>query len=397
MRSTPLRLLAYLIVLLTTTSAATAQKEGEPIVIGRRVTVHSDILGEDRPIVIHLPTGYDRSQTHYPVLYMLDAEFHFAHVAGITDFLAAQGEVIGASCIPQMIVVGIENVNRGRDLAPQIVPSEDQSQYVPAGDSERFIRFMEDELIPFVDAEYRTEPYRILAGHCLAGLFTVHMLLASPDTFGGYIAITPYLLEGDELPLAYVQPILEQSDDLGCSLHVVAGAESDAWVDKINRFAAILEETDAPGLRWQYQRMTDTGHGAEVHQAVYDGLEAIYAGWGLSREVFDRGLDAIEAHYQAISDRFGYGVRPPEAPLNQLGYVHLGAGDIAAAVRVFKRNVELHPESWNVYDSLGEAYTHAGDRDRAIELYEKSLRINPDNMNGKEMLKRLRESAVGGS
>ena len=56
-------------------------------------------------------------------------------------------------------------------------------------------------------------------------------------------------------------------------------------------------------------------------------------------------------------------------------------------------NVEDHPESWNVYDSLAEAFKEAGDRQRAIELYEKSLRLNPDNANAVRMLEELRNQA----
>jgi tetratricopeptide (TPR) repeat protein len=58
---------------------------------------------------------------------------------------------------------------------------------------------------------------------------------------------------------------------------------------------------------------------------------------------------------------------------------------------MFRINVELYPESWNVYDSLGEALLAAGDHESAIAMYEKSLEINPDNTNGKDMLERIRK------
>ena len=61
-----------------------------------------------------------------------------------------------------------------------------------------------------------------------------------------------------------------------------------------------------------------------------------------------------------------------------------------AAIEVFRWNVDLHPEAWNAYDSLGEAYMRSGEREQAIQNYEKSLDLNPDNDNARQMLEKLR-------
>lgn len=80
-----------------------------------------------------------------------------------------------------------------------------------------------------------------------------------------------------------------------------------------------------------------------------------------------------------------------EQAINTLGYEFLRQREEPEiAIEVFKLNAELHPDSWNVWDSLAEGYMVAGDDQRAIELYEKSLQLNPDNQNGKEMLAKLR-------
>jgi len=76
--------------------------------------------------------------------------------------------------------------------------------------------------------------------------------------------------------------------------------------------------------------------------------------------------------------------------LNDVGYACLAAGDTSAALAAFQRNVELHPGSWIVHDSLGEAYARAGDKPRAIASYEHSLELNPENDNASEQLARLR-------
>jgi Flp pilus assembly protein TadD len=72
-----------------------------------------------------------------------------------------------------------------------------------------------------------------------------------------------------------------------------------------------------------------------------------------------------------------------------MGYRLMGAGNMEAALEIFKLNVELYPKSANVYDSLGEAYLKLGDNENASTNYRKSLELNPENNNAKEALRRL--------
>lgn len=81
-----------------------------------------------------------------------------------------------------------------------------------------------------------------------------------------------------------------------------------------------------------------------------------------------------------------------EGAINRLGYLYLGQrSQPRTAIAIFELNTELHPESWNVWDSLAEGHMVAGDRERAIELYEKSLELNPENDNAREKLTELRK------
>lgn len=78
-----------------------------------------------------------------------------------------------------------------------------------------------------------------------------------------------------------------------------------------------------------------------------------------------------------------------EPAMNMGGYGFLQANKIPQAVALFKIIVELYPESWNAYDSLGEALLSAGDTDGATRMYAKSVELNPDNQNGKDALARI--------
>ena len=78
-----------------------------------------------------------------------------------------------------------------------------------------------------------------------------------------------------------------------------------------------------------------------------------------------------------------------EGDINRLGYRFLQTERPEQAVALLRINVELYPESWNSYDSLGEALLATGDQDGAVAMYEKSLELNPDSTSGREALARI--------
>ena len=82
----------------------------EPVVIGETSTIQSEILDEQRGLMVHLPDGYETSQASYPVVYLLDARSNFHHTTGTIKALSRVGHV------PEMIVVAIMNTERTRDL-----------------------------------------------------------------------------------------------------------------------------------------------------------------------------------------------------------------------------------------------------------------------------------------
>src|SRR5215203_1374404 len=115
-------------------------------------TIKSQMVGEDRTILVGVPANYERSQTRYPVIYMLDAHPPYnAMMAGMVE------QQVWGDVMSDAIVVGIQNTNRTRDMTPTPGDRAD------GGGAEKFLRFIETEVIPFVEKNYRTESYRIIA------------------------------------------------------------------------------------------------------------------------------------------------------------------------------------------------------------------------------------------
>jgi predicted alpha/beta superfamily hydrolase len=351
---------AILFTLVLSFNPVKAQDDDNSITIGERVTIHSDVLGEDRVLLVHTPPGYNQFQGKYPVMYILDGDGHFHHATGVVRFLSAQG------IMPQMIVVALRNTDRNRDFLPT-----NMEQIPTSGGADNFIKFFNEELIPYIDENYRTEPYKILVGHSFGGVFAVHALLASPETFDSYISISPSLWWDDELLKKNAETFLKQNKELEKVLFITLGNEGDRMIDPANNFTKVLKDNAPDGLEWKYLFMENDDHGSTPHKSIYEALELIYSGWRLPFASQDIGLDKLKEHYKTLSDKFGYNIEPSEAMVNILGYQVMEQDRKEEAIKIFQLNVEKYPNSANVYDSLGEGY----ENNEQYELAKKNYTI----------------------
>ena len=378
-RRTTLAALAILTFVLALPRRLAAQQEGPPVTIGTTWTLHSRVLDEDRRLLVHLPTGYATSGERYPVMYLLDGDAHFEHVSGIVDFLASNWR------IPPMIVVGVTNTDRTRDLTPptdrdtvRLKPpffSDSLTLSFPtAGGADDFLRFLADEVVPLVEARYRTAPFRVLVGHSFGGLFAVHTLLSRPESFRAYIAISPTIWWNDEGPVKTAERKLADLPVDGRFLYLTVGDREGRMMSGLFDFSAALERAAPAGLRWWYRVMSDETHGSNPHLSVYDGLEAIFRDWRVPESLIIPGdIAALESHFARASKVYGYEIGPPEGLVNQMGYLQLQGGRSEKAIEIFRRNVELYPASANVHDSLADALEADGQLEAALAQREEAV------------------------
>ncbi len=184
-------LMGALAILVLCASASLAQYAGGPA----KLTIKSTVLGEERTILVRTPQGYDTNKTAYPVLYITDGDAHIGHTSSTIEFLARNGRM------SDMIVVGITNTDRTRDLTPTKATGPNSAQFPTAGGADNFLKFIETEVIPEIEKSYRVRPYRVLAGHSFGGLFVLHALITRPELFNSYIAVSPSLQWSDEATL----------------------------------------------------------------------------------------------------------------------------------------------------------------------------------------------------
>ena len=341
-----------------------------PVIIGERTMFRSTILGSEYPLVIYLPGGYERSNERYPLLILLDGDGHFHHATGVVDFLVANQR------IPPMIVIGVGNRDRTRDLTP---PTREPQFQGRTGGADRFLRFLGEELIPYLDQTNRTLDYRVLVGHSFGGLFALHALATRPDVFNGYIAISPSTWWDGQALVQSLPGFLAQHRDLRASLYMTTGNEGGEMLTSAQRIAEILKR-DAPAtLQWQFHHMPAESHGSIPHRSLYDGLEAMFGDLRLELDTTMRTVADLERRYEKLSEKYGYTIPVTEPMINRLGYILLGRNLHRESIGVFKVNTERYPQSANTFDSLGDAYEAAGDLQNARTSFARAVELARKN------------------
>jgi predicted alpha/beta superfamily hydrolase len=326
-----------------------------------RHSINSTILGEERTVLVRVPPAYERTTQQYPVLLMLDA--HSPQNGMMASIIESQAF---AGAMPEMILVGIQNTARVRDLTPT------KTDRAGSGGGDKFLDFIEKEVLPLVDKTYRTEPYRIYAGHSLGGLAVVYAMATRPHLFGGYIAASPFLHWDNNFVVKKVEETFRNQKEFRKTLFFSLGDEPP-YMGGFNAFKDLLKKNAPSGFEYEVNHWTDEDHGSILMRTYLAGIRKTFAGWRIDASV--QSLMALKSHYSKLSKRFGYEVKPPENIVNQFGYALLRSEKVDEAIEAFEENTKLYPDSANVYDSLAEALEKKGSKSKALANYEKAYKM----------------------
>ena len=353
-----MRQLTFILLICATTLFG--QKNGE-ICIGKKDSLYSNILKENREIIVYVPQNENPyiQTDKYPVLYLLDGDILFAKTIGILDHLSSY---YGSERCPKMIVVGIINSNRFKDLLP--ITSKDKQDSI-----DDFTKFMEKELIPYIDKKYPTQQYRTLLGHSLGGLRSANTLVYQPQVFNSYIALDPSLghdmyiwsnkthdllksktFNNKSLYLAMAQTMPKsmdsatiQKDTTGWSRHMRS----------IMRFANDINTNKNKGLNFNWKYYPNLTHGEVTFEGAYDGIKSIFSWYynGDVNKIYDNetsvnsSIEIITKKYDIISSNMGFRVLPPEGDIINIIETLLDKGMKDKAVAFADLNVKNYPQS----------------------------------------------------
>jgi predicted alpha/beta superfamily hydrolase len=381
--------------MLYSTSAQTESR----IVLGIIDTINSKILSEQRKIWVYVPQPPDDfAKVKYPVVYLLDGDSHFSSVVGMIQQLSS---VNNNNIIPQMIVVGIPNIDRTKDLTPTHVDFDpmmaDLGSVSTSGGNEKFLSFIEKELIPHVDSTYPTLPYRMIIGHSFGGLTVINALVNHKQLFNAYVSIDPSMWWDKRSLLNKAGNVLASDNYEHKTLFLAIANTMSSGMDtasvkkdtslrtfhirSILLLNASLQKNRRNGLHYDYKYYSNDDHASLPLIATYDALHFIFRFYDLKLDpvpfmnVSMGAISKIEKHFEDVSKHFGFRYDIPEAMTNRLGYLAMSQKKMMEAEYLFKMNIRNYPTSFNVYDSMGDFHLSMGEKEKAVENYKKALSI----------------------
>lgn len=236
----------------------------DPIPAHDSITLHSKIMNEDRQINIWLPPQYHSSRDSFAVLYMLDGGLQedFPHIAHTISLLIESGK------INPIILVGIQNTQRRRDLTGPTQVEADKKIAAVVGGSALFRKFIETELFNEIQKYYRTSPQRAIIGESLAGLFVMETFLLQPQLFHQYIAFDPSLWWNNQNTLQQLCNNLSRPLPHPISLWFAASGTKDIF-QTTNRLNDALQLSKPSMLKWKY-----TWAPKEKHSTIFRATKA---------------------------------------------------------------------------------------------------------------------------
>lgn len=346
--------------------------DGEPVVLGHTYRIPSAALGEDRPVTVALPAGYDPNRA-YPVIYVLDGPLHLVHTTGAVQVLSRSHRM------PESIVVAVANTNRRTaNMSPRVAgaPMEDP----PVGRADELKAFFRDELKPWIEARYSTRPLDVLVGHSLGGTFVVHVLNTEPELFDAYLSISGNLEYDGGRFVAATDDLFQRFPNARGSIYLTMANEGGAMLASNERFVRTLEEHAPPSFRWRWRQVPGETHNSLPARATYDGLEWIFEDWNpqhLWSQLFGRGAEAlplIESHFARLSEEVGFEVEVPPERIRYVARRLQLDGRADTAVPIAQALVEWAPDHFISHWALGESLDSACRLKEARPHYREGIR-----------------------
>ncbi len=252
--------------------------------------IRSKLLSEDRSVFVSLPDNYGWSGQRYPVLYLTDGQWQLDHARTSAAFLARNG------IIPEMIVVGITNPDRTRDLYSTRADFKLNGRTIPfpnSGNADLFLKFIETELIPWMEESYRTSSLRILAGVSAGGNFALHAARVRPEIFQAMVVASPWLAWDEHKELNSLLPFLKGPQTKLRTLFLsYAAAEGPDMKPDVEAVVAALQSRTGATLRWELATYPGETHETTVLKSYFDGMRMTFAGYSFPRDPKTNALKA---------------------------------------------------------------------------------------------------------
>ena len=373
--------LACSLALLCGSVSVSVAAQGVPVSPGPdQLVIESGRLGERRPALVFVPESYTRTQERYPVLVVVDGDG-----PGATQAMSVVNRLsdLTRGSIPELIVVTIPNFARSRDLVPAHpsgkVRGADGEPALLDSHADRFLAFIEHELLPEVDRRYRTHPVRFLHGSSYGGLFGIFAFITRPQLFRGIIAGSPSLWVDKQVWVDSLRASLARRPSTTQWLYASA-AEFDhpLITGPMPGVHDALLSAAPTSLRWRVEQLAGRDHQSADYAAMERGLSFMFEDFAVPYPALAHiSAGELRAHFSGLSTAYGWPVRAPMWAFNrQLLVKDLTSRPMADLLATGRALMEDYP--WHPYAYDAQAWflgSSPEETARAIAHLETAVRV----------------------
>lgn len=371
-------LISLLFVFTVAISEASASESSalDKVTIGENFIIHSEIIGEDRPISVYIPKGVNTGDSLY-VIYLLDSEHHFHTVTGIVQSLVDYEQ------IPKTMVVGIQTTNRPRDYLPKIngEPQTKFQKFVkskwPDSGQDKFLTFLNDELFPYIDKNYTTYPHRTIIGHSNGGTLALSALFERPELFNNYLAISANGWWSYDEIIQNSKKLIEINRTKQKLFLSVAGEGSQFYTGTLELLTN-MERNKPVNLDWKFEHYPERTHMSGILPAITSGLEYLYAdvNFKITPELAKyANISVVKSYYSDLSKQFGFTVSAPVDIYVEFAEQQQMNLREEEALKTLEQFVRDYPEHSYAHMKLAQGYAKVKKYNQSYEVFVQALNL----------------------
>jgi len=426
-----MKLLKFLITTLawmtsyTLVADETLDTTAQPLSFGNEINLPSTYLKVPQTIHVYLPLGYEQAAEHirYPVIYTLDGWALSQTVSGVVNHLGNTGSM------PKAIVVAI-NSDDEFAYGPKLYASNSGWGKDPkvrldgfsGGQADTYLKFIQRELIPFIDGQYRTHQFRVLIGMSPTATFALHTFWKTPELFDAHFlfAATDVLGMGYTPDTTFVDKIAEslaKNPERKGYLYI-ASAQREAVkkpvrLENIAALKTAVATYTKKNFKLRAEHIDNFGHYPMAVPGLLSAIDLVFPrnDWGMSgrynKFVSQDGnpLQNVLAYYETLSDSVGFTVTPytdlrrNSACYRVMAYRLRDNKRFKESEQIYLRWIQDAPNAAKPYAGLAQTYAAMGEFDKALRYGEKSVELakrnrSPSLVYYHEKLEELRQSSV---
>ncbi|MBZ9611802.1 alpha/beta hydrolase-fold protein [Rheinheimera maricola] len=370
--------IAAFIVFSVMTSSAVAQQvpatSGDYTLLTE--TLHSAVLNENRTITVQLPKSYASTPNKkYPVIYRLDGKGNIPLITAVLEKLQE------ASAAPEVIIVAIENTDRQRDLFPT-VNQEPQGPIGIGGGAPKFLTFIENELIPFVNNKYRTHNYKVIAGASAGGVFVLYALQTKPELFQAHLAYSAAVWWNHGATAESTKAFMANTKTLDNYLYMNIGEESGFMRQRYDDLHSFIASNTPNGLTFISDEFDTVPHGLTSVAGIFNAYHNLFLPLRMPLRAFTGDTQSIVDYYNRLSQQYGEQTSPPEWLVRELGYHFVNSGNLEQAITLFKYGITLYPDKPDAYNGLAYGYEQGERYEESLAQVNKALALSAQGYDG---------------